>query len=148
MGGAVVVSHTLQRADQFNHREKITVISQAHKEFASHQMALHAGSALLMQPRNCDTRPGVSLALSYLKFLDPDAIVIILPSDHFIFPAQRFRRLVNSSVSALTNHSDQFILLGVLPSTPETECGWVQPGSRVDRLHGLPEQHLDRICIG
>jgi mannose-1-phosphate guanylyltransferase len=128
MGERSLFQHTLERADQFNHREqKITVISQAHKKIASQQMALHAGGALLMQPRNCDTGPGVFLPLSYLKLLAADATVI----DQFIFPAHRFRRLLNSAVSALTNHSDQLILLEVRPNTPETEYCWIQPAALV-----------------
>ncbi|MDH5700870.1 MAG: sugar phosphate nucleotidyltransferase, partial [Nitrospirota bacterium] len=137
VGERSLFQHTLERADQFNHREQtITVISQAHKEIASQQMAHHAGGGLLIQPRNCDTGPGVFLPLSYLKLLAADATVIILPSDHFIFPAHRFRRVLNSAVNALTNHSDQLILLGVRPNTPETEYGWIKPGALV-RKNGL-----------
>lgn len=137
VGERSLFQHTLERADQFNHREQtITVISQAHKEIASRQMALHAGGGLLMQPRNCDTGPGVFLPLSYLKLLAADATVIILPSDHFIFPSHRFRRVLNSAVNALTNHPHQLILLGVRPNTPETEYGWIKPGALV-RKNGL-----------
>ena len=129
--------HTLERADQFNHREQtITVISQAHKEIASLQMASYPGGALLMQPRNCDTGPGVFLPLSYLKLLAADATVIILPSDHFIFPAHRFLCVLTYAVNALENQSDRLILIGVRPNAPEPEYGWIQPGTLV-RKDGL-----------
>lgn len=134
VGERSLFQHTLERADQFNHREqKITVISQTHKEIASQQMALHPEGALLIQPRNCDTGPGVFLPLSYLKLLAADATVILLPSDHFIFPSHRFSRLLNSAVNALTIHPHQLILLGVRPNTPETEYGWIQPGALVGK---------------
>lgn len=87
MGERSMFQHNLERADQFTHREqKITVISQAHEEFASPQMSAYPGGGLLLEPRSCDTGPGVFLPLSYLTLLAADATVVIFPSDHFIFP--------------------------------------------------------------
>ncbi len=129
--------HTLERADQVTQCEqKITVISQAHEEIASPQLAAHPGGALLLQPKNCDTGPGVFLALSYLKLLAVDATVIIFPSDHFISPVHRFLHILSSGINALEDLPDQLILLGVRPMTPETDYGWIQPGGLI-RKDGL-----------
>ncbi len=130
VGNRSMFQHTLDRADQLNHPEqKITVISPVHEEIATFQMKPYPGGTLLMQPRNCDTGPGVFLPLSYLKLLAPDATVIIHPSDHFIYPAHRFLRMLTYAVKTLESQPDQLILLGVRPNTPETEYGWVRPGT-------------------
>lgn len=132
VGERSLFQHTLERADQFTHQEqKITVISKDHKAFAFRQMAPHPGGALLMQPRNCDTGPGVFLPLSYLKLFATDATVVIFPSDHFVFPVHRFLRLLGQAVTIVENQPDQLILVGVRPNTPETEYGWIQPGSLI-----------------
>ncbi len=124
-----IFQHTLERADQCNHPEqKISVISPAHEDIATFQMKPHPGGALLMQPRNCDTGPGVFLPMSYLKLLAPDSTVIIHPSDHFIFPAHRYLNMLTHAVKTLESQSDQLILLGVRPDRPENEYRWIRPG--------------------
>jgi mannose-1-phosphate guanylyltransferase len=132
VGDRSLFQHTLERAAQFRQPEQtITVISQADKEIASLQMAPYPGGALIRQPRNCDTGPGLFLPLSYLKLIAADATVVILPSDHFMFPSDRFHLVLSYAVNALENRSDQLILIGVRPSTPETEYGWIQPGALI-----------------
>jgi len=134
MGERSMFQHTLERADQVTQCEqKITVISQAHEEIASPQLAAHPGGALLLEPRNCDTGSGVFLPLSYLKLLAADATVIIFPSDHFIFPVHRFLHILSSGINALEDLPDQLILLGVRPMTPETDYGWIQPGALIKK---------------
>jgi mannose-1-phosphate guanylyltransferase len=130
LGERSMFQHTFERADHFIQREqKITVISQEHEGIASPQIAVHPGGALLLQPRNCDTAPGIFLPLSYLKLLAADPTVVIFPSDHFIFPVHRFFYILSSGIQALEDLPDQLILLGVRPMTPETDYGWIQPGA-------------------
>ncbi len=132
VGERSLFQHTLERADQFNHSEHtITVISPDHEDIAPLQMTPYPGSSLLIQPKNCDTGPGVFLPLSYLKLLDGDATVIILPSDHFIFPAHRFLRILTYAVNTVESLPEQLILFGVRPNSPETEYGWIQPGTLI-----------------
>jgi len=132
VGERSLFQHTLERANEFSHQEQtITVISQDHKAFAFPQMTEYSGGAVLMQPRNCDTGPGVFLPLTYLKLLATDAMVVIFPSDHFVYPAHRLLHLLTYAVQIIDHQPDQLILVGVHPNTPETEYGWIQPGSLI-----------------
>ncbi|MEX0828838.1 MAG: sugar phosphate nucleotidyltransferase [Nitrospirales bacterium] len=134
IGERSLFQHTLERTGQFHQPEQtIAVISQADKEIASLQMAPYPGGAVMMQPRNCDTGPGVFLPLSYLKLIASDATVIILPSDHFIYPSDRFHHVLTHAVNALEKQSEQLILLGVRPNTPETEYGWIKRGPPIGK---------------
>lgn len=134
VGERSLFQHTLERANQFSHQEQtITVISKDHKAFAFPQMAAYSGGAVLMQPRNCDTGPGVFFPLTYLKLLVTDATVVILPSDHFVYPAHRLRHLLTYAVQIINQQPGQLVLVGVHPDTPETEYGWIQPGSLIKK---------------
>jgi mannose-1-phosphate guanylyltransferase len=59
---------------------------------------------------------------------DPDAIVAVFPSDHFVTPADRFMDAVAEAVAQATRHPHTVVLLGVLPDSPEVEYGWIEPG--------------------
>jgi len=134
VGERSLFQHTLERADQFTHQEQtITVISRDHKAFAFPQMAAYSGGAVLMQPRNCDTGPGVFFPLTYLKLLATDATVVIFPSDHFVYPGHRLLHLLSYAVQIINQQPGQLILVGVRPDTPEKEYGWIQPGSLIKK---------------
>ena len=45
---------------------------------------------MILQPKNCDTLPGAFLPLTHVHARDPEATVVIYPSDHFIYPEEVF----------------------------------------------------------
>ena len=55
---------------------------------------------VLFQPANRDTGAGVFLPLTYVRARDPLATVIIYPSDHFVYPEERFLDTVRDAVIA------------------------------------------------
>jgi mannose-1-phosphate guanylyltransferase len=63
-----------------------------------------------------------------VKALDPQAVVVIFPSDHFIFPEDPFVETVRRAVRAVEFWRDRMILLGVRPSHLEPDYGWIAPG--------------------
>jgi mannose-1-phosphate guanylyltransferase len=86
---------------------------------------------VLLQPANRDTAPGIFFPLTYVRAADPDATVAIFPSDHFIFPEDRFIAQVRAAGAAARELRDKVILLGVVPETAEPEYGWIDPGAEL-----------------
>ena len=129
VGKRSMLQHTLDRTARLvGDDHKITVIGQHHREFA--EEALKGGQAghLLVQPQNCGTGAGVFLPLTYVQTWEPDATVVIFPSDHFIFPEDRFLETVRRAVRACEIFPDRIFLLGVRPSHLELEYGWINVG--------------------
>jgi mannose-1-phosphate guanylyltransferase len=126
VGTRSLLQHTLDRALQLTPNERtLVVIDKTHRPFAEPQLPpIH----LIIQPRNCETAPGIFLPLAYIRQLDPQATVIIYPSDHFIFPESRYVNFVREIVTE-SAALDRVILLGVAPDGLELEYGWIQPGS-------------------
>jgi mannose-1-phosphate guanylyltransferase len=54
--------------------------------------------------------------------------VVILPSDHFVYPEDRFLDLVSHMATAAQRLTDRVTLLAVTPDRPEVEYGWIEPG--------------------
>jgi mannose-1-phosphate guanylyltransferase len=88
---------------------------------------------LIFQPYNRGTAAGVLLALTYIKNRDRDATVVIYPSDHFVYPEQKFLRAVSRAVSACEQLPGKIIVLGVAPERAEPDYGWIQTGD----VHGI-----------
>ena len=129
--------HTLDRADQITTPEReVTVIAKAHYGNALPQLAGRQVGKLILQPRNLDTAAGVFLALAHVRAHDPNATVIIFPSDHFIHPEEQFVQVVRSTVRAAEQLKHWIFLLGVAPESAETEYGWIIPGARLGWIDG------------
>ena len=55
---------------------------------------------------------------------DPDALVVILPSDHYIRDEAAFERSIRGAVET-ARARESIVLIGAVPDGPETQYGWI-----------------------
>ncbi|MGH7255800.1 MAG: sugar phosphate nucleotidyltransferase [Nitrospirales bacterium] len=140
VGSRSMLQHTWDRADRLGAPErKVTVVSRQHCQEALAQLGDRAGT-LAVQPANRDTAAGIYLPLTYLRARDPNATVVLYPSDHFVYPEERFVDAVRHAVLALELLKDRVVLIGVPPDRPEPEYGWILPGPQLGTYGGFPLQ--------
>ncbi|MCE7977919.1 MAG: hypothetical protein DYH03_12420 [Nitrospira sp. NTP1] len=65
------------------------------------------------------------------RLVDPLATVVIYPSDHFVYPEERFLATVREAVQVAGRLQDRIVLLGVAPDRLERDYGWIVPGARL-----------------
>jgi mannose-1-phosphate guanylyltransferase len=142
IGTRSMFQHTLDRSDQIVAPERrVTIIGRDPREEASHQLSSRTRGKVILQPANRDTAAGVFLGLAHVRSNDPDATVLIFPSDHFVYPEGRFVEMTYSLARAARHLKQWVFLLGVTPDSPEPEYGWIQPGAQLgwidgNRVHG------------
>jgi len=138
VGRRSMVEHTLARAMYLSGVDR-TVVVVAKQHVPEVWQHLHHGvwSRTLLQPHNRDTAPGIFLPLAHIRARDPEAVVVIFPSDHFVFPELPFLGVVRTMVRAAQRLPDKLVLLGISPDGPETDYGWIEPGRTVDWLDGV-----------
>ena len=96
----------------------------------------------LVQPRNCGTAAAVFLGLTHVMSEDPEAMVVVYPSDHFIYPGARFTKLLNEATKIARELKQWTVLLGVQSERFVSEHGWIRPGATLGWTDG---SHLRRI---
>ena len=129
VGTRSMLQHTLERADRLSKPEhRVTVIGRNHEKFAREASKTCSAGHILEQPQNCGTAAGVFLPLTFVRAQDPDATVVIFPSDHFVFPNARFLETVKRGIRACEVFQDRLILFGVRPSHLELDYGWINMG--------------------
>jgi mannose-1-phosphate guanylyltransferase len=136
-GSRSMFQHTLDRADQVAPpAHKLIVVARAHAQEAFTQVGSRRGR-LILQPLDRDTAPGIALPLTYIRrACRADATVVIYPSDHFVYPEDRFVVTVRAAVRAAERKHDRLVLLGVQPDRPEADYGWIQRGPELDAHEG------------
>src|SRR5574341_252266 len=113
VGTRSMLQHTLDRADRLgNPEQKVTVIAWQHEKEAWRHFEGRRTGTVLLQPANLDTAVGIFYALAHIRVRSTEATVVIHPSDHFIWPEDRFLRIVRRAVLATEWLTDRMVLLG------------------------------------
>jgi mannose-1-phosphate guanylyltransferase len=137
-GQRSLLQQTIDRALLLTTDDRISVVVSAHHEArARTQLAAHPAIDLIVQPRNLDTGPGMLLPLVRILERDLLARVIFLPSDHYVPNAAPL-------VAALQGNTlQQIALVGVAPTGPEVEYGWIVRGQRLGRTDAFEVRRFE-----
>ncbi|MFB3902041.1 MAG: sugar phosphate nucleotidyltransferase [Acidobacteriota bacterium] len=146
VGNRSMFQHTLSRAGHISGCKcTVTVVSRSHRDDAVAQSEGGESATVIFQPANRGTAAGLFLALAHVRRLDPEATVVLLPSDHFIYPEEAFASLVCGATRAVRFHKDRLFLFGVPPDSMETEYGWIYRGTRLDWIAGIRVSTVQRF---
>ena len=133
-GTRSMLEHTLGRASALcGASNLVTVIGTGHGKYLGSGTESVVPGRVVEQPNNLGTATGVFLGLAYPMALEPEATVVIMPSDHFVHPEDRFLDGVHRLCSLAEEFPMKTILLGAAATAPECEYGWIKPM--------LPDEH-------
>ncbi len=137
VGTRSMLQHTLARADRISIPERqVTVIRRTHVPDARPQFIGRSFETVILQPENRDTGAGIFLPLTYVRARDPNATVVIHPSDHFIYPEKSFIEVLKIVARAAEYYPDRLVLIGARPDSPEPDYGWIIPGDSFGWVSG------------
>jgi len=106
----------------------LLMITRAHEQFYADEIARLPSSQLLIQPSNQGTAPAILYSLLRLYEMDAEAVVAFFPSDHHFSDDDAFIDHMDSAYAVAASRPEMVVLLGIPPSTPEVEYGWIEPG--------------------
>ncbi|HAP49992.1 MAG TPA: mannose-1-phosphate guanylyltransferase [Porphyromonadaceae bacterium] len=85
---------------------------------------------ILLEPCRRNTAPCIAWAAYHIHALDPEAQIMVAPSDHLVLKADRFRDSVLKAFEFI-ERTDAILTLGIKPHRPETGYGYIQVGDHV-----------------
>ena len=86
---------------------------------------------VMIEPEGRNTAPAVLAAALHLSASDPDAVLLVAPSDHVVPDAAAFRRAVGEAMRTARTRND-LVTFGITPDHPETGYGYLQLSTRPD----------------
>ena len=87
-------------------------------------------SQILCEPAPRNTAPCIAWAAASIARLDPDAVVAVLPSDHFIADEEEFRRVLGRALQSAGG--GRVTTVGIVPTRPETGYGYIEVGEPIE----------------
>jgi mannose-1-phosphate guanylyltransferase len=91
---------------------------------------------LVVEPEGKNTCLAIGLAAAYLKKKDPEAVMVVLPSDHLIEPREKLLHVLEIGC-AVAQQGDYLITLGIPPTRPETGYGYIEIGEQFSSQDGV-----------
>lgn len=145
VGSRSMIRHTIDRATSLvKGRDCITIIAPEHRAHYQASVGDEFDGQLIEQPSDRGTAAGILLPMAAMMNADPAATVVILPSDHFVYPESRFLGILSSACELAERHIDRLILLGAEATRPETDYGWIRLGTPLEAsgpLYGVSSFH-------
>jgi mannose-1-phosphate guanylyltransferase len=128
---------TLDRMERVVPRRRIVVVvAEAHRAFWERELEKWPAENVVVQPENRGTAAGILLPLLTIAGRDPEARVVVTPSDHHVEDERPLREAIAEALSALERPLDRIVLLGIEPDDAEVAgsaggadsgYGWIVP---------------------
>ncbi|MCP4521712.1 MAG: mannose-1-phosphate guanylyltransferase [Cytophagales bacterium] len=118
-----------QTADRFQNvcpQENIYIVTNAsYKNLVKEQLPFLKDEQILLEPIGRNTAPCIAYSSYKIAHQNPEANILVCPSDHIILKEQVFEEKVLKALE-VTNQNDVLVTLGITPTRPDTGYGYIQ----------------------
>lgn len=141
-GERSMLAQTMERLDGLVAPAKILVVTSAELADAVREAVPELPPEnLILEPEGRNTAPCVALAAFEIERRDPHSVQIVVPADHVIEPADRFRSALAAAVQeARSGH--RLVTLGIEPTSPATGYGYIRAGERRGEASKWPAREV------
>ncbi len=102
----------------------VIVVAENQRDYVNRWRSARHRGRVVFQPEDRGTAAGVLFGLLPVLTADPNAVVLITPSDHGVAKPDVFRQGVLDAVAHIRRH-DGVVLFGIEPSAALTDYGWI-----------------------
>ena len=114
--GRTMIQQTLDRFQGIIDIKNVWVVTnEKYSHYVQEQLKGINAQHILLEPCMRNTAPCIAYASWKIKKEDPDAVIIVSPSDHFVGDISSFRKAVNKGLSFVTS-TKRILTLGIKPS--------------------------------
>lgn len=120
----------------------LVVTGEQYRDMVLQQLPQLTYNQVLTEPMRRNTAPCLAYAAYRLKQMDPEAIMIMTPSDHLILNQQEFERVLRLEVAYAEQH-DALLTIGIKPTFPATGYGYIEvenPSQEISNVRSFKEK--------
>jgi len=124
--GKTLIQQTYDRFLKIVPKENIFIITNdIYTNLVKEQLPDLSVSQILAEPIMRNTAPCIAYGCHKINKINPEACVVVAPSDHLILDTEGFVNAINQSLET-ASEKDCLITLGIKPSRPDTGYGYIQ----------------------
>ena len=124
--GKTLIQLTFERFKNICPAENVYVVTnEIYKDLVLNQLPELDENQVLCEPSRRNTAPCIAYANYKIHEINPDAVVVVAPSDHIILKEEEFVNDIQTAIKA-ASENDWLLTLGIKPSRPDTGYGYIQ----------------------
>ena len=126
-GGKSMLQRTVERVMPMKPKRILVITNVQQAEESVRQLKSYQKECridVIEEPVGRNTAPAIGLAASIIARHDPDALMLVLPADHYIVKEDEFRKTVRKGREAALN--GYLVTMGIVPTRPETGYGYIE----------------------
>jgi len=127
-----LLQQVFRRLEGLTLSNPLVICNEEHRFLAAEQLRAmgELDHNILLEPQGKNTAPAVALAAFAALRKDPDAVLLVLASDHIIQQKAAFQRVVEQALPLAQR--GELVTFGIVPSHPETGYGYIKQGVPID----------------
>lgn len=127
--GRTMIQQTFDRFEGIIDIEHVWVVTSAnYKGFVQEQLSGINPQHILLEPCMRNTAPCVAYVSWKIQKEDPEALVVVAPSDHLVLNVPAFQESIRKGLDFVAA-GNRILTLGMTPTRPETGYGYIEQGS-------------------
>ena len=124
--GSTLIQKTFNRFNKICPKENIYIVtSEIYKDIVKEQLPDINDEQVILEPARRNTAPCIAYANYKIKTRNPNAAIVVAPSDHLILKEDVFTDVVEKGLQAVSEN-DCLLTIGIKPSHPNTGYGYIQ----------------------
>lgn len=141
--GQSLIQRTFERINSLIPSENMFIATnKTYEHLVLEQLKKTSKEQLLLEPVMRNTAPCILYAALKIFHQNPDGIMLIAPSDHWIEKEEEFLRNIQTAFAACSEN-DILMTLGIQPDAPHTGYGYIQfesDASEIKRVRNFTEK--------
>ncbi|NDV60044.1 mannose-1-phosphate guanylyltransferase [Bacteroides sp. 519] len=124
--GRSLLQQTFDRFNKIIPTENILVVTnEMYADLVKYQLPELEPEQILLEPTRRNTAPCIAWASYHIRALNPNANIVVAPSDHLILKEDEFLNAISNGLEFVAQY-DRLLTLGIKPNRPETGYGYIQ----------------------
>ena len=146
VGEGSMLQQTVARLAPLVPAQRIWTVTNAEQDAALRkQLPAAARKHVLTEPLGRNTAAAIALAAIHVRHAaGGDALLAVLPADHYIAQPERYREMVRAALE-LAREPGRMVVLGIPPTRPETGFGYVERQGESITTQGAPVYAVRRF---
>lgn len=133
--GRTLLQMTFDRFKQILPVENIFIVTnEDYRDLTMKELPELNPKQILLEPMRRNTAPCIAYASYHINAINPNANIVVAPSDHLILKENEFTSIINAALGFVADN-EVLLTLGIRPSRPETGYGYIQVSE--EKVNGM-----------
>ena len=142
IGQQSMLQQTLKRLEGLEQTDPIIVCNDEHRFLVAEQLRQLGieKATIILEPEGKNTAPAIALAAHAVS--SADALLLVLPADHYIGRPDDLRDAVKTAVEVASDQ--KLVTFGLIPSKPETGYGYIKRGAAIRNQAAILDKFVEK----